>query len=168
MSYWIECFENIGNQQWTDLAKNELAILTGVLLRSSEFIHIDEGINKKIVEGNFLLKINTKTCSLVKDLEDLFTGDAFSQEFRIGCRHSGNSEQEIAIDCARLKSLEIDLRADLLVAMLTEYLEGTGYFDITLSPVEIGIVEKYRKLKRVIPEKFLSRVKKLLRKSLTS
>jgi glycosyltransferase involved in cell wall biosynthesis len=164
----IECFEKIGSQQWTDLAKKELAILNGVLLRGSEFIHIDEVVHKKILDGNFLLKINNKACSLVKDLEDFFTGDAFSQEFRIGCRHSRNSEREITIDCARLKSLETDLRADLLVAMLTEYLEGTGYFDITLSPVEIGIIEKYRKLKGVIPEKFLSRVKKLLRKSLTS
>lgn len=164
----IECFDNIGNHRWEDFAKNELAILNGVLLRSSEFIHIDEDVNKKIMEGNFLLRINTNTCSLVKDLEDFFIGDAFSQEFRIGCRHSGNSEREVVIDCERLKSLEIDLRADLLVAMLTEYLEGIGYFDISLSPVEVGIVEKYRKLKGVIPEKFLSRVKKLLRKSLTS
>ena len=164
----IECFENIDNHRWADFAKREFAMLNGVLLRSSEFIHIDKDVRKKILEGNFLLRIEPKACSSVKDLENYFIGDTFSQEFRIGCVHSGKSSREISIDCTRLNNLEIDLRADLVVAMLTENLESSGYFDFTLSPVEIGIVNRYRKLKASIPEKYLSRVKKLLRKSLTS
>jgi len=164
----IESFESIDNQEWADIAKREFALLNGVLLRGSELIHLDEDVQKKVIAGNFVLIFNSKTCDLIRDLKGYFLGDIYSREFRVGCRHVVSNEKDLIVDCSKLASLEIDQRADLVVSMLTEHLERIGYFDFTLSPVEIGIVEKYRKLKAFLPEKLLSRVKKRLRRSLTS
>jgi glycosyltransferase involved in cell wall biosynthesis len=159
-----QTFLSNGNRKWTEIVNKEFALSTGVLLRNSEYIHIEKEMISKNTFGNFSLLINPDSCLILLNLSKFFSAESNSLSIEVGCKHVRSRHRGLILECERYKNLEPDQQADLVVSQITILLEQLGQFGMTLSPVEMGIVQKYRSIKSRLPNKLLSKFKSGFRK----
>ena len=159
-----QTFSSNGNRKWTEIVNKEFALSTGVLLRNSEYIHIEKEIISKNTFGNFSLSINRDSCINLLNLSKFFSAESNSLSIEVACKHVRTRHRGLILECERYRNLDPEQQADLVVSQITMLLEQLGRFGMTLSPVEMGIVQKYRNVKSRIPNKLLSKFKSGFRK----
>jgi hypothetical protein len=147
---------------------NKLALVSGVILKQSESQHVIPGFEQRTSLSNCRLQFKDGTCESVTSLGEYFSKQNDLPLIYVSCRHSHSKKSSYLVECLLIKDLEIRLRADFLSMQLANAMESDGVFDLTLTPVEIGLVKSYRIIKRIMPKRLHAVIRKYFRNQITS
>ncbi len=138
-----------------------LAALNGTFLRAGEANTLLPSIfsTELLSESNFQLIIAKGSCTqlaLLVESTQVKVDQRLS--FVVGCRHSP-VKAEFLLDCDLIEDSP-QLSLDVLIVQITERLEMEGLLEFKITPIERRILSLVRSLKRLIPSRLISTLRK--------
>jgi hypothetical protein len=139
----------------------KLAAMNGTFLRAGE---VNAFLANKYVtaassDSNYrLLAANGSCVQLAQLVESTQVNDDESVKFIVGCRHSSVKTQ-LTAECDLIEVSPHNV-IDLIIVQVTEQLEMNGHFEFKITPIERRILSLVRSLKKLIPSKLVSALRK--------
>ena len=120
--------------------------------KTAQGVNLFNGVYDELIEspGNISVISSPQTCKALQEATLKF-GKQPKTELTISCKHSSQKNEAIFIDCSEIYDLNVDEIADKILIEIYDDYERSGFFNLTLTPVEKSFVKYFTNTPIMVP-----------------